>query len=148
MHKLALNEESVAELYRGYANKFPLFDEFWTSLATDEMKHASWIRHMDEIAETQAVTILENRFNPTAVQSMTDYLKTELNRLNNQNISLIEALSITMSIEQSLIESRFFETFQVDPTELKRILTEIHDDTTAHRNKAKETLEKYRGTGN
>jgi len=73
-----------------------------------------------------------------------NYLEKELVKLNKQEIPLIEALSTTFYIEQSLIESRFFEVFQTDSAELKHTLTKLRDDTTAHRNKAKEKLETYK----
>jgi hypothetical protein len=71
-------------------------------------------------------------------------LDRELSRLSEQKISLIEALSITFYIEQSLIESKFLEVFKTDSAELRDVLTKLHDETLAHRNRAKETLEKYR----
>ncbi len=51
IEKLASNEESVAELYRGYAGAFPVLGDLWNSLATEEMKHASWIRNLGREVE-------------------------------------------------------------------------------------------------
>jgi len=64
--------------------------------------------------------------------------------LTEQSIPLIEALSITVSIEQSLIESRFFEVFETDSAELKNTLMEIDDDTLKHREKANKELQKHK----
>ena len=62
----------------------------------------------------------------------------------HESISIIETLSITASIEQSLIESRFFEVFETDSAELKHTLMKIRDDTIAHREKANKELENYK----
>ena len=99
LEKLASNEESVAELYRGYADTFPVLNDFWTSLATEEMKHASWLRNLGRETEKGTILVNEKRFNIMAVQSMTNYLEKELVRLTEQDIPIIEALSITVSIE-------------------------------------------------
>jgi rubrerythrin len=146
LERLASNEESVAKLYEGYANSYPVLNEFWISLATEEMKHASWIRNLGREVEKGAVFINEKRFNVVAVHSMTNYLKKELGRLIEQKIPIVEALSITLSIEQSLIESKFFEVFETDSVNLKHILVKIRDDTTKHREKSKEALETYKKT--
>jgi hypothetical protein len=95
---------------------------------------------------TLQVFMDEDRFNATAIQAFTNYLDRELSRLNEQKIPLIEALSITLYIEQSLIESKFFEVFKTDSAELQGTLTKLRDETLAHRNRAKETLEKYKRT--
>ncbi|MFC2045196.1 hypothetical protein ACFLUH_00760 [Chloroflexota bacterium] len=55
------------------------------------MKHASWIKHLGEMTEIQAIVINESRFNPVAVPTMMNYLKEELVRLTKQGISLIES---------------------------------------------------------
>jgi hypothetical protein len=141
---LAANEEGIAILYGGYANAFPVLREFWLPLADEELQHASWIRNLNAATGCNSISVNETRFNVNAVHSFKDYLDNELARLNEQNIPLIEALSTTSYIEQSLIEAKFFEVFETDSTELKDILTKIRNDTTAHRNRAKAELEKFK----
>ena len=142
--KLATNEESIAELYKGYADAFPDLREFWSSLANEEVGHASCIRSLGRQIGTPSLFMDEDRFNATAIQTFTDYLDRELSRLSPEEISLIEALSITLYIEESLIESRFFEVFKADSAELQHTLAKLRDETLAHRNRAKETLEQYK----
>ncbi|MDD4858892.1 MAG: hypothetical protein PHR56_01605 [Dehalococcoidales bacterium] len=144
LEKLASNEESVATLYKTYGEAFPVLGEFWNSLAGEERNHASWIRGLGAQTENRRIFVSEKRFNAVAVQTVLDYLAKELARLNIEKIPIVEALSITVSIEQSLIESKFFEVFETDSVELKRTLTKIRDDTLVHRNKAKDALETYK----
>jgi hypothetical protein len=141
---LAANEEGVAILYRGYANAFPALREFWLPLADEELQHACWIRNLDAATGSNSMSVNETRFNVNAIRSFNDYLENELARLNERNIPLIEALSTTSYIEQSLIEAKFFEVFETDSTEIKDVLTKIRNDTTAHRNRAKTELEKFK----
>jgi hypothetical protein len=144
LDKLATNEESIAKLYRGYADAFPILREFWSSLASEEVNHTSCIRSLGGQIGTLSVFMDEDRFNAIAIQTFTGYLDTELSRLNEEEIPLIEALSITLYIEQSLIESKFFEVFKADSAEVQHTLAKLRDETLAHRNRAKETLEKYK----
>jgi hypothetical protein len=142
--KLATNEESIARLYRGYADAFPDLREFWSSLASEEVGHASCMRSLGRRIGTPSLFMDENRFNATAIQTLIDYLDRELSRVNQEEIPLIEALSITLYIEESLIESKLFEVFKADSAALQHILKRLHNETVAHRDRAKETLEKYK----
>jgi hypothetical protein len=85
-----------------------------------------------------------DRFNAIAIQTFADYLNRELSRLNEEEIPLVEALSITLYIEESLIERKFFEASKADSAELQHTLARLHDETLAHRHRATETLEKYK----
>jgi len=144
IEKLASNEKFIARLYKGYADAFSILREFWISLAVEEAQHASWIRNLGIETETKQVFADEGRFNTLAIQAFMDYLDKELAKLNEQEVSLIEALSITLYIEQSLVESKVFEIFKTDSAELKHTLTKLRDDTLVHCKRAKEELEKYK----
>jgi hypothetical protein len=142
--KLATNEESIAELYKGYADAFPDLRGFWSSLASEEVGHASCIISLGRQIGTPSLFMDGDRFNAIAIQTFTDYLNRELSRLTEEEIPLIEALSITLYIEESLIESKFFEVFKADSAELQHTLARLRDETLAHRDRARETLEKYK----
>jgi hypothetical protein len=144
IEKLALNEEFISKLYKCYADKFLVLNEFWDSLATEELTHASWIRNLGLMTKNKVIIIDDLRFNKTAIQSYMNYIDREIVRINEQDIPLTEALSITFYIEDSLIESRFFEVFETDSVALKNTLAKLSEATKAHRKKAKQTLEKYK----
>jgi 1,2-phenylacetyl-CoA epoxidase catalytic subunit len=143
---LASNEEAVAKLYGAYANTFPVLREFWMSLAEEEIQHACW--NLNATTGTSPISIDDTRFNVVAISSFMDYLDNELARLKNKSIPLIEALSTTSYIEQSLIEAKFFEVYKTDSADLKEVLIKIRNETTAHRNKARAELERYQKAGN
>jgi hypothetical protein len=88
----------------------------------------------------------ENRFNAAAIQMFTDYLDRQLSGLDKEEVPVIEALSITLYIEQSLIESKFLDIFKADSAELQHTLARLRDETLAHRDRAKETLQRYKRT--
>jgi rubrerythrin len=146
VERLASNEESIAKLYRGYAEAFPVLLDFWTSLAVEEMNHASWLRDLGAKTLTSKIFADESRFNTYALQTFTNYLDRETTRLNERKTPLTEALSITLFIEQSVIESNYFEVFRTDSAEIKRVFNKLRDETTAHGKRTKAELEKYRKT--
>jgi hypothetical protein len=142
--KLATNEECVGRLYKEYAEVFPILRDFWIGLAVEEANHASWLKNLTSNTSSTLIFIAEGRFNAFAIQTFMDYLVTELARLRKNEVPLLEALSITSGIEQSLIESKYFEVFKTDSAEAQHILTKLRDETLAHLNKAKDELEKFR----
>jgi hypothetical protein len=144
IEKLASNEESIGRLYQGYADAFPVLRDFWMNLASEETKHASLIRSLAAKSGSDNVLINERRFNIAAVQTFIDEMDKELARLKQQSIPVIEALSITASIEQSLIESKYFEVFATDSALVKQTLMKLQGDTLSHRNRAQGELEKFK----
>jgi|WetSurMetagenome_2_1015567.scaffolds.fasta_scaffold102969_2 rubrerythrin len=146
VERLASNEESIAKLYQGYAEAFPVLLDFWTSLAVEEMNHASWLKDLGAKTLTSKTFVDESRFNTYALQTLTNYLDKETTRLNEQKTPLTEALSIACFIEQSLIETNYFEVFRADSAEIKRVFNKLRDETLAHGKKAKAELEKHRKT--
>jgi len=148
LDKLASNEEYVARLYAAYAVEYPSYQSFWESLADEEIKHSNLIRSLREKANKGLIFIDVNRFNSTAIQSYQDYLKREISRVEQHAVPLIEALSITYYVEDSLLENRFFEIFKTDSAEMKNTLSKLKDETSIHRIKAKEKLEEYKSLNN
>jgi hypothetical protein len=73
-----------------------------------------------------------------------DYIKSELANASEGAVSMIEALALTVSIEQSLIERKFFEAFRADSSELKQLLLNLDSATRTHMRQAQDALEKYR----
>lgn len=145
IEKLAQNEESVSQLYRAYADRFPAYNEFWAGLADEEMKHASWLRQLSmKIVDGSPLYVDEDRFRVQPVQIYQNYLQQELTKAKGADISLTYALSVTASIEESLIERKYFEVFETDSVELKHVLLNLADATRAHMNKAREMLRKHK----
>jgi len=146
INKMAANEEILNRLYSGYAAAFPEETEFWNSLAAEENIHSSYLKSLAAKAGSVPLFIDERRFKIEAVQTFTRYLSSELNRLEQRIVNFVEALSITCDIEQSLIESKYFEVFKASSAEQEQVLAILREETEAHRNKAKTKLEKYRKT--
>jgi hypothetical protein len=144
---LAANEEILNRLYRGYAAAFPVESEFWNALASEEVKHSAYLKDLAVKAGTSPLFINEHRFKVGAIKTFTSYLNNEISRLELLTVSLIEALSITYDIEQSLIENKYFEVFKTDSAELKQILSVIREETLSHCNRSRVELEKYQKPG-
>lgn len=138
------NEEGVRDLYLAYAKKFPTHGEFWSRLATDESGHADWIRRLaGQLGEGQLHTEA-GRFRKEAIAGFIKYVKDELARVQNEEIPLITALSIALSVEQAIIERRFLEIFDTDSAEVKHVLHNLATATEEHIKRVEEYWSEHR----
>jgi rubrerythrin len=128
---LAKNEANVAELYRKYGERFPEYKEFWNSLAAEEIGHADKLRSLSKVSTEYNLNI-RSRFNITAIQNFSKHVLTEINHSRLENSSIINALSVALYIEQSLIEHKYFEVFDSDSIAIKQVLSSLAEDTNRH----------------
>src|SRR5512136_1316079 len=141
---MAKNEEAVSRLYQAYSDRFPAQKALWDSLATDESSHAAWIRGLQTKMRGGSLSVNRDRFKLQPVRGFTAYLERELASAREPGMSPINALSVALYIEESIIEQRFFEVFVADAPELKRVLADLANSTKAHLEKVREEWGKQR----
>lgn len=143
--KMAESEELISQLYRAYADRFPTLQEFWSGLADEEMEHANSLYELcAKVTGQLPLYIKEDRFKIQAIQTYQEYLQKEIENARKKELLLINALAVSRYIEESLIESKYFEAFETDSVDLKRVLLKLSKDTRVHMNKTKEMLNKYK----
>ena len=104
IQKLAENEEALSLLYEEYAKTFSSHRDLWSKLAHEEKEHANWIRELYSNREDNALVINGDRFNRQAIQTFLNYMQRELEIVKKGKAILINALSVALYIEESLIE--------------------------------------------
>lgn len=141
---LAKNEEAVAWLYSAYADRFPGYKDFWSGLAVEEIDHADELRKLCEIAGRGSLYIKEGRFNTTAIGNFSSYLERESEPDRVKASSLVNALSVALSIEESMIEHKFFDVFEADSAELKHVLLKLANETKRHLEQLRQMWNEHR----
>ena len=144
LNKLAEVEESVGRLYEAYAALFPDYRQFWSGLVDEEKQHAVWVRELCSLVEKGTAKFNENRFNIFAIQTYINYLKEELDKASGRK--LVNALSIALYVEESMMEKKYFEIINGDSEELKQTLRKLTGATQIHIARVRETLDTYRNT--
>lgn len=129
---LQKNEELMCDLYKIYAEKFPDYEEFWVHIAHDELAHAEWINNLLAEIETELLFINENRFQLEPIKSFSEFVTDNIKRAKTEELKLINALSISLDVENGLIEKKFFEIYETDSTKLKHILSALKNATELH----------------
>jgi rubrerythrin len=141
---MAKNEEAISHLYQAYADRFPTQKSFWSPLAAEETSHAGWLRSLLAKMREGSLSINRDRFKLQPVRAFTGYLERELATAREPGMAPINALSVALYIEESIIEQRYFEVFAADAPELKRILADLATATKGHLDKVREEWGKQR----
>ena len=129
---LSSHEEAIGRLYSAYAGKFPLYADFWRTLAQEEQKHSAAIITLKSKVDAGALSADMVKFKSELLKTMLIYINNELNKAESGGMPLIQALSTARDIEKSMIERRCFEVFKGDPDELKTVLDEMTLETKRH----------------
>ena len=129
---LSAHEETISKLYTVYSEKFPLYSDFWLTLAREEQKHSAVIISLKSKVDSGTLSADMVRFKSELLKTLINYLNNELAKTEAGNITLIQALSTARDIEKSMIERRCFEVFKGDPAELKTVLEEMTLETKRH----------------
>jgi len=132
---LAEHEKAISQLYKEYARKFPEQKDFWSKIAAEEIKHASWIFKLHSQAEKGLLYFKEGRFKIEAIETSLEYLKSQITEAQNNKISAKNALSVARDLEGGLIEKKFFEVFEPDCREIKQVLLDLAAATREHYNR-------------
>ena len=135
---IARKEETLCQLYETYSDKFQDHRDFWLDIAAEETQHANWIRELRSLVEEGTVDFKEDRFNKEAIQTFIEYLERELTKAREQEMSLINALSTALYIEEALLERKFFVVYETDVLQLKRILLDIATSVEGHVQRVRE----------
>ena len=130
---LAKHEETIGQLYKEYADKYPEHRDFWLALADDENQHARWINELHSKIEEGSVHFKQDRFQIPAIRHSLNYVQKMLLKSIEPGFELIEALSTAWYIEDALLENRFFEVFETDSADLKETLRKLAEATDQHR---------------
>jgi len=143
LQRLAQNEESIAELYSIFADKFPRHRDFWSGLAGEEIQHARWI-HKLGARQGSSVTIDATRFDDNVFAISVQYLEETIKTAKETKQTFKEALTVSLDIETGMLERGYFTAFKGDDSELIEILEHLRSKTEKHTNKIRKELSKKR----
>jgi hypothetical protein len=131
-------EVSIAQLYQAYGKRFLSHKEFWYSLRREEMEHAHRIKELEPILGHEPLS-LDDRYAYFGIKQFNENLDRELARVGD--MSLIDALALTVKVENSLIENLIFEARGCCTEQHKRVVASILQKSKEHALKAQTALE-------
>ena len=130
--KQAELERQLARIYSLYSEKFPDYS-LWPFLVEEERKHESWLKQIiPKIKEGEIYFFLEN-FTVQAIQQTLEYIEEEFQKAEKEGITLIRAISVAHSLEDSALDKSIFNYFDSGSPFIEEILDNLREDTKKHR---------------
>lgn len=130
--RLAEWEELAGSLYMAYADRFPEQGPTWRQLAREEQTHAAALGAIRKMLD--AGHLLENvgQFDGDLIEQEVEEVRRALKRAGQPDLKLDEAVSTARAIENSVIESQFYNTVTCSAPEFERIAQRLRGDTHRH----------------
>ena len=131
---LAQHERAIGRLYSLYASNIPAYKRLFDDLSAQEEGHAQLLEELCTAVSEGELCCLVDRFNPMAVRTALAYVEQQIEQCRvDSHIAPKQALSVARDMENSLIESRWFEVFDGDAPRLKETLEQLARETNKHR---------------
>lgn len=142
LDEMAKNEEKLSKLYALFMQKYPSRNEFWQSLAQEEVGHGHWIRTLRMRVEEGAVLFQQGRFSIDVLNDFYKYIGGQIVHFDGlEEFPLIDALQVSKDVENTMLEKEFFKVFAGDAVELEILLLALEYSTKNHREEVEKALE-------
>lgn len=122
----------LAELYDIYSKKFIGNKEFWLKTSNEEKTHAYWIETLANKIGDGRIYFNKERFNISPLNECIAEANMKISQAKNEDLAMIEAVSISLIIEKGMIERNFFEVFESDSPEIKKTFDMLRIATIEH----------------
>jgi len=140
---LSDHEEAIGNLYLGFAATLFEQKDFWEKCAHEEFHHAQMIRTFRDLLAKGEVRFT-GKFNTQVLQTSMRYIIEQIKQMNQKKINPMGAYAVALSIENSLLENRYFDSFTADSAEFQHVKQILMDETEKHRNLVKARWEQKR----
>jgi rubrerythrin len=128
MHEL---EQSLAELYALFAEKFPAHRELFLALVKEEHEHAEAVQKLYRLTYSNDAAFSEGSTRLAAIESILEYVKKNDEIARRDNMTAEHALELSRDIEKSMIAKNIFQHFKVR-LEFSNLLRYLRDSSEEH----------------
>jgi len=123
------------ELYWMYSEKFPDHEAFWIAMADDERKNTEWVHSTIEKIKSGTIEYNRDRFNIEAIRTTLNFVKSQMQAMQTQPITLQNALGNAAGIEDSLAKRKFYEIIKDDNPEGRKLYQQFISENQKHRDR-------------
>ena len=145
--KLKIHEEALGRLYTAYAQRLPEQSGFWSELSREEYQHARWIEMLETHVGNDPAGFVARQFPLAAIEHSLVFVEKLIVKAEGPDLTPIKAISAALNLEQGLLENKYFEVFETDGAEMKRLLALLQDKAEAHYEVVRKAWEDMREGG-
>ncbi len=130
--KLFECESKIGSLYAAYGSLYPDQIDFWSHLSQEEQKHAGLLQDVREDLKKGELLRGLDHFSPSDVQKLIDFIQEKITEAEERPPSQKQAISIALSIESSIIDTRFFEFAKSNGSSFQKAAAQLANETQEH----------------
>lgn len=130
--KLIECELAISKLYSTCVEYFPEQSSFWNGLAQEEIKHGNTIEELLSQVDGKMLKLNKTRFNIRPLEISIEHVESIIDRIELGELDLIKVLSLALDIEQSVIESKYYEIFEGGTREYSDRLKQVRNESRGH----------------
>ena len=139
LHEL---EQSLAELYALFLEKFPEHKKLWSFLIKEELEHAEAVQKLYKLTYKKDASFSEGSIRLSAVESIVDYVKKTCEIGRQDGLMAEQALEMSRDIEKSLIAKNIFDHFKVR-LEYTSLLNHLRAGSERHAQLVQEEIDRH-----
>lgn len=132
IRKMADHERVVARLYDTFATMFPEQSEYWSTVASEELRHAAWVSELAHLIEHGTITFAQDRFPLGQIDESIKYVEQLIHRANHDQVGLNESFEEALGLERRMLEHGFLDVLDSDSQKLKEVLIRLREETQSH----------------
>lgn len=136
------NELKISVLYKIYSQKIIKHKSFWSKLSDEEITHSKQIAEINNSSLKESFK--ETKFTRGIIAYIDEFIDEQIKIARKKKLSHLEALSISLRIEQSLLEKKCFEIFIPTNQKMKEVMEKLNKDTQRHEKLLRKELEKQK----
>ena len=138
MHEL---EQSLAEMYALFAEKFPEHRELWLTLVKEEHEHAEAVQKLYGLTYKKDASFSEGSTRLSAIEAIIEYVKKTCEIGRYDGLTSEQALELSRDIEKSMIAKNIFNHFKVR-LEFVNLLNHLRTSSDQHAQLVQEEIER------
>jgi hypothetical protein len=139
MHEL---EQSLAEMYALFLEKFPEYKNLWSVLIKEELGHAEAVQKLYRLIYKRDAAFSEGTTKLSAIESIIDYVKKNCEIGRQDALTVEQALELSYDIEKSMIAKNIFQHFKVRLEETS-MLKKLRMDSAHHAQLVQEEIKRH-----
>ncbi len=129
-------EISTAEIYHAFAKRFPGARQFWEAIAREEENHALVLIAARRYNAAGRMTGFFAPLSMDMIKETLDGVKGARKRLEDEGLTMRDALETALMLEESVVESYFKDAFSSEPdSEVISVLKKLLLDSKRHAEK-------------
>ena len=134
---IAQHEAMVKCLYQTFAIAYPSLAKFWNHLADEEEQHFRLVKALEADIKNNDVAFKRPSFSQAQVSDAIAWICARKERVQHGGVSINDALSMCVQIEQGMIEHRFFDVMDEDSEDVRNVLTQLEKSSIIHLQRAR-----------